>query len=83
LTSNAWCGLASIQAPATTIWLAEGGSMHRVCSLNWAGYLNYAAGAFTRHNDGSNFAFFDGHAKWYRYDSTVAPENMWTLDASD
>jgi len=80
--SNTVVRLAAIPAPASTIWLGEGGSAHRVCSRNWEGQSNYAAGAFTRHNDGSNYAFFDGHAKWYKYDSTVSP-NLWTLSDTD
>ena len=76
MTSNAWCGLASIQAPATTIWLAEGGSMHRVCSLNWAGYSNYAPGAFTRHNEGCNFVFVDGHAKWLSRSAVLGAQGV-------
>ncbi|MEI6503531.1 MAG: prepilin-type N-terminal cleavage/methylation domain-containing protein [Armatimonadota bacterium] len=30
-----------------------------------------------RHNTGCNFAFVDGHAKWYRPRETVTPLNMW------
>ena len=26
------------------------------------------------HNDGSNYAFMDGHAKWYRWEATVQPQ---------
>ncbi len=80
--SNTCVKLASIQAPASTIWLAEGGNAHRVCSRNWEGQSNYTAGAFTRHNDGSNYAFFDGHAKWYRYENTLVP-NLWTVNPND
>jgi len=31
-----------------------------------------------RHQGGSNYTFFDGHAKWLKYPSTLAPHNMWT-----
>ena len=30
-----------------------------------------------RHMEGSNYMFFDGHAKWARYEQTVSPVNMW------
>lgn len=30
-----------------------------------------------RHHEGANYCFFDGHAKWLRYEQTVGPVNMW------
>lgn len=30
-----------------------------------------------RHQGGSNYSFFDGHAKWLRYEQTLAPRDMW------
>jgi len=30
-----------------------------------------------RHNGGANYMFFDGHAKWQRYEQTLTPHNMW------
>ncbi len=30
-----------------------------------------------RHQGGSNYTFFDGHAKWLRYEQTISPHNMW------
>jgi len=30
-----------------------------------------------RHQEGSNYMFFDGHAKWTRYEATISPHNMW------
>ncbi|HEY3397798.1 MAG TPA: prepilin-type N-terminal cleavage/methylation domain-containing protein [Armatimonadota bacterium] len=30
----------------------------------------------TRHNDGANYAFADGHSKWMKADATVSPKNM-------
>ena len=29
-----------------------------------------------RHNDGANYAFADGHAKWLRPEATESPVNM-------
>ena len=31
---------------------------------------------FDRHVGGSNYAFFDGHSKWYRMEQTVDPNNF-------
>ncbi|MGD9495211.1 MAG: prepilin-type N-terminal cleavage/methylation domain-containing protein [Armatimonadota bacterium] len=31
----------------------------------------------SRHNGGANYTFFDGHAKWYRYEQTLSPRNLW------
>ncbi|MBU0611112.1 MAG: DUF1559 domain-containing protein, partial [Armatimonadetes bacterium] len=33
-----------------------------------------------RHNDGTNFAFCDGHAKWLKPMATETPVNMWDLN---
>lgn len=30
-----------------------------------------------RHQGGSNYLFYDGHAKWLRYEQTLTPRNMW------
>jgi len=30
-----------------------------------------------RHSEGSLFAFCDGHAKWLKFGSDIAPENLW------
>ena len=32
-----------------------------------------------RHNDGSNFIFFDGHVKWQRIETTMRPKNLWDI----
>jgi len=29
-----------------------------------------------RHSEGSNYSFFDGHAKWARFESTLNPSNF-------
>jgi prepilin-type N-terminal cleavage/methylation domain-containing protein/prepilin-type processing-associated H-X9-DG protein len=29
-----------------------------------------------RHNGGANYTFFDGHAKWHRFESTLDPNNF-------
>jgi len=32
-----------------------------------------------RHNDGCNFSYLDGHAKWYQPRRTVTPVNQWRV----
>ena len=27
--------------------------------------------------------FFDGHAKWARYEATRSPRNLWSIDGTD
>ncbi len=41
----------------------------------------YAGAGATRHNDGCNYAFLDGHAKWQKPDSIkcVAGGCNWSL----
>jgi prepilin-type N-terminal cleavage/methylation domain-containing protein/prepilin-type processing-associated H-X9-DG protein len=31
---------------------------------------------WNRHNGGANYAFFDGHAKWYKLEQTINPQNF-------
>jgi prepilin-type N-terminal cleavage/methylation domain-containing protein/prepilin-type processing-associated H-X9-DG protein len=31
-----------------------------------------------RHHGGSNYAFVDGHARWYLSDQTTTPDNLWS-----
>jgi prepilin-type processing-associated H-X9-DG protein len=35
-------------------------------------------GIQARHNDGANFAFFDGHAKWMRKETAEGSATYWT-----
>lgn len=70
--------LTAIYRPAEMIMIAESLSATcRVCP-------HYHTHAFPpvhpvdlRHQDGSNYTFFDGHAKWLRYELTVNPRDMW------
>ena len=32
-----------------------------------------------RHDGGSNYAFADGHAKWFKPERTVDPDNLWDV----
>ena len=48
------------------------------CNSPWAYALNAAA---LRHNDGSNFGFCDGHAKWYPYIADAMTSASISLEA--
>jgi len=76
---GASCSLAQLLDPSNTILIAESNDIE----LNT--YLTevdaYAADGIgtidKRHNDGSNWLFADGHAKWLQ----KSQQNMWTLAA--
>lgn len=68
--------LGKINYPATTIVLGDG-----VCERYWGlpflvRFNDKASKSYVPHNDGGNFAFADGHAKWlghldnYMFDTT-------------
>ncbi len=67
--------------PAELIMLGESEKATcRVCPL----YHDHAMPAAPpvwpvqpRHRGGSNYLFYDGHAKWARYEQTLQPRNMW------
>lgn len=37
----------------------------------------------SRHTGGATYIFFDGHAKWYKIEATIRPNNLWTISATD
>ena len=39
---------------------------------------NGTADVAARHREGANFVFMDGHAKWFRPEQTVTPQNLWS-----
>jgi prepilin-type N-terminal cleavage/methylation domain-containing protein/prepilin-type processing-associated H-X9-DG protein len=69
------CPLGSILTPAETVMICDSNSpyafycdrsaLFNTNSYNGADLANPGGGAGVRHNDGANFAFCDGHAKWY------------------
>lgn len=73
--------LSDIHYPAEMIMAGETDSaVCRVCPL----YHNHGMPATppihpvqTRHQGGSNYAFYDGHAKWLRYEQTLSPRDRW------
>jgi prepilin-type N-terminal cleavage/methylation domain-containing protein/prepilin-type processing-associated H-X9-DG protein len=73
--------LAQIIYPAELIMLGESEKATcRVCP-DWhvqdAAHYPPVWPVQKRHCEGSNYMFFDGHAKWSRYEGTVTPRNMW------
>jgi prepilin-type N-terminal cleavage/methylation domain-containing protein/prepilin-type processing-associated H-X9-DG protein len=68
-------GLDSIDSPTRTILFFEiKGSVRQFGSY----YPDHRLSRVDeRHNTGCNFAFVDGHAKWYRPHETVNPSNLW------
>ena len=77
-----WLALAEVLSPAETIMNGDrnGGNWHMMAPFDpsLGGTNPDNAWAAARHNDGANFNFFDGHAKWYRLNATyTAGVNMW------
>lgn len=76
--------LGEIVAPATTVLLGHGNytlpyfEFAQGCIIQAAYYYRTRV-----HNDGGNYGFCDGHAKWYKPQSVLAPVNMLTILATD
>jgi prepilin-type N-terminal cleavage/methylation domain-containing protein/prepilin-type processing-associated H-X9-DG protein len=78
--SHRGVNLAEIWEPSRTIMIGPSpnippgsDSVNRCGTYWWAGWNP------CRHNEGSNYAFVDGHAKWYQRDATAgtAAGNLW------
>jgi prepilin-type processing-associated H-X9-DG protein len=75
-----YMSLASIPKPASTIYVGElsnnatGDHFHPMLWVTPNPFNFYidplAEIATKRHQEGSNFVFVDGHAKWYRFEQT-------------
>ena len=73
--------MSEIPLPAETIMLGEGDNCNRIGprQVNWPGSGTISIDKQIsaqllepRHMDGMNFAFFDGHVKWFRHGGTPA-----------
>ena len=70
--------MATVKSPATLIYITEGSQ-----SLGWADAWPQSWRIFQGHNDGTNWAFADGHVKWMKFEATgynlpsSDPSNMW------
>jgi prepilin-type N-terminal cleavage/methylation domain-containing protein/prepilin-type processing-associated H-X9-DG protein len=81
---NGGCPLAKILRPSEIAIMADGseisnGVCYYVGNANFPGYAYRSAGYVcggtdTRHNDGVNVGFADGHAKWLKGDQ-FSPDN--------
>ncbi len=76
------CGaLSDIHHPSEFIMLGESEKATcRVCPLYHDHAMPDAPPVWPvqqRHHGGSNYLFFDGHAKWLKYEQTIAPRNIW------
>ena len=56
-------------------WPASGGSWDNLDSYTAGDGHNWFVGhiAKDRHSEGSNYGFADGHAKWLKWEATIAP----------
>ncbi|MBP8954360.1 MAG: DUF1559 domain-containing protein [Armatimonadetes bacterium] len=73
--------LSAIQSPSETIAGADKnqGNVY-IVGVSFAGSTAWPYNVDTRHNDGANFAFMDGHAKFMSKGGTWSTSNtMWDL----
>jgi prepilin-type N-terminal cleavage/methylation domain-containing protein/prepilin-type processing-associated H-X9-DG protein len=76
-----WAKLQTAQRPEISILLAENWSQYYSTRdpIHWptARFPERNNVAWTRHNEGANHAFCDGHVKWLKRAQTYTPECMW------
>ncbi|MEN6402014.1 MAG: DUF1559 domain-containing protein [Armatimonadia bacterium] len=77
-----WCKLGRVELPAQLILCGDstGGSHQISVAADTLGFVRTDAGAL-RHNDGANYCFADGHAKWFKptaIEDTI-PVCMWSI----
>jgi prepilin-type N-terminal cleavage/methylation domain-containing protein/prepilin-type processing-associated H-X9-DG protein len=81
LTFGGLGSLESIHFPSEFIMLGESEKATcRVCPLYHTHAMPAAPPVWPvqpRHQGGSNYLFYDGHAKWLKYESTLTPRDMW------
>ncbi|MEN6303680.1 MAG: DUF1559 domain-containing protein [Armatimonadia bacterium] len=80
--------MAQIALPAETIMLFDANCARPgPRNVNWPGsgdasvdqaMVPFGNNPIPRHNDGSNFAFFDGHAKWMKFGGV--PARMYSIE---
>ena len=81
--------LGAIAVPAETLWMSDWPGPGTTCEFVYPGIYgwgtapgNYAAtcqGGDPVHNDGANYAFYDGHVKWMN--QSAIKFNMYTAEA--
>jgi len=88
-----WYSLVMPDRPAETIFIADserwtasetqGSPGKTIYKPAYSTYCSPTGGVKCRHNDGANWGFFDGHAKWLRLDATGPYQDqgsMWGYD---
>ncbi len=84
-----WCGwgtnLAQVQDPAGTIIIGDApdgrGDGGNIYGPGWR--PNGINDLSLRHSDGGNYAFVDGHVKWYSGKQLLGQNGLWTKDTAD
>jgi len=81
--------MAVIQVPAETVWITEYQGPGTGCEFVYPGvyawgiapasYAEPCLGGRVNHNDGSNYAYYDGHVKWMN--QTAIRFSMYTGEA--
>ena len=75
---------AMIRAPSETISYLDNNDGSSVTISDGIGTPPAVGDIASRHNEGCNVAFTDGHVKFYRPQSLIkAPPNMWSLPDDD
>jgi prepilin-type N-terminal cleavage/methylation domain-containing protein/prepilin-type processing-associated H-X9-DG protein len=78
--------LGNVQRPSEVLFMADQTKVHSCCiyasdsAANPAGHSGHNSthgGVGTRHNDGANVGFVDGHAKWFK-DTNFDDYRLWT-----
>jgi prepilin-type N-terminal cleavage/methylation domain-containing protein/prepilin-type processing-associated H-X9-DG protein len=81
--SGPYASLGSIQSPAETVVMADSAknSLHYVISPAYDNPPGTNYGPSAVHNDGGNFGFADGHAKWFKIPSEITSSaTFWDLN---
>lgn len=83
-SSPNYCGIpeygwiSQIEEPSQLIMIGESQKATcRICPDTHTHSFPPVYPAQRRHFGGSNYMFFDGHAKWLMYDRTITPVNLW------
>jgi prepilin-type N-terminal cleavage/methylation domain-containing protein/prepilin-type processing-associated H-X9-DG protein len=74
---NDWCTTPKIKAPAEQIVIGE--TTNADCNI-WCAPTKGNNCFQTPHNGGANYAFLDGHVKWYRPEATIDPVFLWAAE---
>ncbi len=74
-----WVSMGTVLYPASTIIISE--TVNNKWIGDWPTIDQVVTGLASRHNEGANNVFVDGHAKWMSYQVLASPSNYtiyWT-----